>query len=248
MKKSMARWLAAAAAVVIVTAALTACGSPAPDDSTAAEAQNSLAAEKQNSIAEKIKKDKADTKVKAFIVKQIDLSAYRQSGELFNAQNASSVLLPKSVKYADGNVFALGNKYKTMVDKGYSSDRDNEKLKAHTISVNMETQNKKNERIAITMRNASDDDKEMQACDIVTLKYYTDAKRICEDFDYKGVTKDSKLKDILEAFGKTPDTLVLSESQQQAVLTYKDKTSGITLEIQYNTQEDKINTFRLNMQ
>lgn len=233
---------------MMAAAALTACTAPAPSGSTADEAQNSLAVQKQNSIAEKMKKEKSGTAVKSFIVKEIDLSAYRESGAVLKAFNASGARLPKSVKYADGNTFSLGSTYQTMLDKGYSSERDSEVLKGHTISVNMEPQNSKGEIIAVTMRNPAAGDKPMQDCMVVTLKYYADNKKVCEDFDCAGVTKDSKLKDILDTFGKTPDTLVLSEAEQQAVLTYRDTTGGVTLEIQYSTKDDKISSFRLNMQ
>lgn len=258
MKHISIRLAAAASALIVAAASMTACGSSASSSASSAATQDSAATlprmtatpEKQASAAAHAKEVVSAAKgtvVKEFVETIIDKSAYTENNKIYKANNPGSVKLEKAIKYADGNTFQLGDVYKTMTDKGYTSDKDNTTVKAHTISDSIETKNKDKKIIAAVMRNTADEDQPIKDCAIFTLKYFYDKEKTCQDFEYAGITKDSAPKDIFKALGKEPDSIYSNEKDGCAVMTYQDVAGKVTLEIEYSVADKRISRFVLNL-
>lgn len=255
MKHISIRLAAAAAALMLATASLTACGSSAPassatQDSAPTQPKVTASPEKQASAAAHAKEVASAAKgtaVKTFVETVIDKSAYTKNNNIYKANKPDSVKLVSTIKYADGNTFRLGDPYKTVTDKGYASDQDDKTIKAHTISDSIEAKNKDKKAIAVAMRNTTDKDQPIKNCAIFTLKYYYDKANTCQDFEYAGITSKSAPKDIFQALGKEPDSIYCNEKDSCAVMTYQDTANKLTLEIEYSITEKHISRFMLNI-
>ena len=248
------RLAAAATALIMAAASMTACGSSASSsatqDSATAQPKVTASPEKQASAAAHAKEVVSAAKgtaVEKFVESVIDKSAYTENNKIYKAHEPGSVKLEKAVKYADGNTFRLGDAYKTMTDKGYTSDQDEKKIKAHTISDSVEAKNKDKKIIAAVMRNTADEDKAVTDCTIFTLKYFYDKEKVCQDFNYAGITKDSAPKDIFKALGREPDSIYCNEKEGCAEMTYQDAANKTTLKIEYNVAGQRISRFVLNL-
>ncbi len=251
MNKRTIRFLAATFVAVIGAFSLTACGSSSSStESSMTAEQSSRAEETQSSVVETTESEDSGTTVKDYLAKAIDLSAYEENDNDFNAKNASGIVLSKSITYADGNTFSLGELYKDVVEKGYTTDCDNEELKPHLATIVKLPKNSKGEHIEIAMVNDTGEAKPMQECEIYHIQYVRhnpeiDPTQVCLGFEYQGFTQDSSIKDILTALGKNPDSIVVAENLGFAVLMYEDKNNDIMLNITVSAEKDRVNELDL---